>query len=396
MPKEINQPTFSLFELNEHLKRVVAFNMRETIWINCEIADVGTSKGNVYISLVERDDFKISARAEGVIWGRSLEKITRKIGDSLWSILQVGRQVLLCVQVEFHEYFGMKLSIKDIDPTVTIGQLELKRLQTQKKLEAEQFTELNMQVPTNLVWQRIAIISSSTAAGLQDFLQQIKTNPHQYKFQYELFEAVVQGVNVPQEVMLQIDKIEARKDEFDCVVIVRGGGARLDLMGFDDYDLCVALATCELPIITGIGHDIDETLADLVAYQTLKTPTAVADYLIHRMLNFESTIVQSALDIKHLAIQKIQQASNRVDLLEAKLKQVAAQQLKAGHQELDAIEEKLRLLNPQTILERGFSMITDEEGRLIKSINKLEKEKIYYLHLKDGKVPIKLDLLTIL
>lgn len=390
MPEETNKPTFSLFELNEHLKRVVAFNMRETLWINCEIADVGTSKGNVYISLVERNDFKISARAEGVIWGRSLDKITKKVGDSLWSILQVGRQVLLCVQVEFHEYFGMKLSIKDIDPTVTIGQLELKRLQTQKKLQAEQFTELNIQVPTNLVWQRIAVISSSTAAGLQDFLQQIKTNPHQYHFQYELFEAVVQGVNVPRDVMQQIEKIEARKEDFDCIVIVRGGGARLDLMGFDDYDLCVALATCELPVITGIGHDIDETLADLVAYKTLKTPTAAADYLIHRILNFESAIVQTALDIKSLAIQKIRAAYNKVDLLEAQIKQAATQQLKSGHQNLDAIEEKLRLLNPQTILARGFSIVTNEAGTLMKSVDDLEEEGTYYLHLKDGKVAIKL------
>lgn len=390
MPEVPNKTTFSLFELNEHLKRVVAFNMRETLWINCEIADVGTSKGNVYISLVERNDFKISARAEGVIWGRSLDKITKKIGDSLWSILQVGRQVLLCVQVEFHEYFGMKLSIKDIDPTVTIGQLELKRLQTHKKLEAEQFTELNIQVPTNLVWQRIAVISSSTAAGLQDFLQQLKTNPHQYKFHYELFEAVVQGVNVPRDVMQQIEKIEAKKEDFDCIVIVRGGGARLDLMGFDDYDLCVALATCELPVLTGIGHDIDETLADLVAYQTLKTPTAVADYLIHRMLDFESAIVQSALDIKTLAIQQIRQSYSKIDLLEAQLKQSATQQLKSAHQNLDAIEEKLRLLNPQTILARGFSIVTDEEGTLMQSVDGFEENRTYYLHLQDGKVEIRL------
>jgi len=391
MSEETNTTAFSLFELNEHLKRVVAFNMRETLWINCEIADVGRSKGNVYISLVERNDFKISARAEAVLWGRSLDKMTEKIGDTLWSILQVGRQVLLCVQVEFHEYFGMKLSIKDIDPTVTIGQLELQRLQTHKKLETEQFTKLNRQVPTNLVWQRIAVISSSTAAGLQDFLQQIKTNPHQYNFQYELFDAVVQGVHVPKEVIRQIEKIEARKDDFDCIVLVRGGGARLDLMGFDDYDLCVALATCELPVLTGIGHDIDETLADLVAYQTLKTPTAVADYLIHRILDFESTIVQSALDIKRLAIQKIHKAHNKIDLLEAELKQSVRQQLKSAHQNLDGIEEKLRLLNPQTILARGFSIVTNEDGVLMRSVDDLEADRTYYLHLKDGKVEIKLD-----
>ncbi|BDS11736.1 exodeoxyribonuclease VII large subunit [Aureispira anguillae] len=382
--------SFSLFELNEHLKRVVAFNMRETIWINCEIADVGNSKGNVYLSLVERSDFKITARAEAMIWGRSLDKIIRKIGDSLWSILQVGRQVLLRVQVEFHEYFGMKLSIQDIDPTVTIGQLELKRLQTQKKLEAEHFTALNAQLPTALVWQRIAVISSSTAAGLQDFLQQINTNPHQYKFQYELFEAVVQGVNVPLEVMQQIEKIEARKADFDCIVLVRGGGARLDLMGFDDYDLCVALATCELPVLTGIGHDIDETLADLVAYQKLKTPTAVADYLIHKMLTFESTIVQYASDIKRIALERIRQESTKIDLLEEHLKHSAQQRLKRANQDLEAIAEKLHLLDPRTILARGFSAVSNAEGKLIGSVEDLKAGEEYILHLADGKVTIKM------
>jgi len=388
MIEQTNTTTFSLFELNEHLKRVVAFNMRETLWINCEIADVGNSKGNVYISLVERDEFNIKAKADAVIWGRTLEKISKKIGDSLWSILQVGRQVLLCVQVEFHEYYGMKLSIKDIDPTVTIGQLELKRMQVLKKLKSEQFTELNAQVPVSVVWQRIAVISSSTAAGLQDFLQQLESNPHGYKFNFELFNAVVQGVNAPREVMEQIDKIEARRDEFDCIVIVRGGGARLDLMGFDDYDLCVAIATSELPVLTGIGHDIDETLADLVAYHPLKTPTAVSDFLIHRMLTFESTVVQYALEIKQRALQRIHKEETQIDLLQQQLKTLAKLRLKSASQELETIEAKLKLLNPKTILERGFSMVTDDAGNLLNSVEQLKKGEEYTLHLADGKVTV--------
>lgn len=390
MSEETHRTTFSLFELNEHLKRVVAFNMRESLWINCEIADIGNSKGNVYLSLVERSDVKITARAEGVIWRRALDKLTHKVGDSLWSILQIGRQVLLRVQVEFHEYYGMKLSIQDIDPSVTIGQLELKRLQTQKKLEAEQFTSLNAQLPTALVWQKIAIISSSTAAGLQDFLQQLTNNPYQYAFHYELFEAVVQGVAVSTEVMQQIEKIEARKHEFDCIVLVRGGGARLDLMGFDDYDLCVALATCELPVLTGIGHDIDETLADLVAFQALKTPTAVADYLLHKMTAFEATVVQYALDIKQAALRKIKAAQLDIERLEEQLKYLAKQQLKTANQELTTLQEKLHLLDPKTILTRGYSMVTNAQGNLMNSVEDLEAGEQYTLHLKDGKVKINI------
>lgn len=380
--------SFSLLELNEHLKRVIAFNMRESIWINCEIADVNTNRGNVYLSLVERDNNQIRAKAEGVIWSKALEKISKKIGDSIWSILQVGRQVLVCVQVEFHEYFGMKLAIKDIDPSVTIGQLELKRMQTLKSLKEEQFMDLNAQVPVNLVWQRIAVISSSTAAGLQDFLQQLNKNPHQYRFKHELFEAAVQGVNTSTEVVRQIQKIEARKEDFDCIVIVRGGGARLDLMGFDDYDLCVAVATCELPVLTGIGHDIDETLVDLVAYQPLKTPTAVAEFLVHRVLVFESNLMQYALEIKEIALQKIRQESSKIDLLEQQLKTSVAFQLKTANQELEGITEKLRLLHPKTIMERGFSIITDVNGQILNSVTDLEVGEKYVLHLVDGKVEV--------
>lgn len=383
--------SFSLLELNEHLKRVISFNMRATIWINCEIADVNTNRGNVYLSLVERDDNEIRAKAEGVIWGRALDKINKKIGDSTWSILQVGRQVLVCVQVEFHEYFGMKLAIKDIDPSVTIGQLELKRLQTLKSLKEEQFLDLNVQVPVSLVWQRIAVISSSTAAGLQDFLQQLNKNPHQYKFNYELFEASVQGVNTPTEVIKQIQKIETRKAEFDCIVIVRGGGARLDLMGFDDYDLCVAVATSELPVLTGIGHDIDETLVDLVAYQSLKTPTAVAEFLVHRALLFESAILQYAADIKKLVQLRIGQENTRLDLLEQQLKSSVMFQFKTAYQNLENISEKLHLLNPKTIMERGFSILTDENGQILNNIDCLQKGEDYFLYLADGKIKIQLS-----
>ncbi|MCH2022659.1 MAG: exodeoxyribonuclease VII large subunit [Saprospiraceae bacterium] len=381
--------SFTLFELNEHLKRVIAFNMRDSFWINCEISDVTNSKGNIYIALVERNDYKVHARAQAVIWKGALEQIKQKIGDSLWSILQVGRQVLIKVHVEYHELYGMKLNIKDIDPSVTIGQLELKRLQVLKQLESEQFTLLNAQVPVSLVWQRVAVISSPKAAGLQDFLQQLNSNPHQYKFYCEIFEAVVQGVNTPQEVISQIEKIEKRKEDFDCIVIVRGGGARLDLIGFDDYDLCVAIATCELPVLTGIGHDIDETLADLVSYQKLKTPTAVAEFLLQRSLTFETNLLQYALDIKQNVVQKLQLEESKITLLQQQMKTGIKNRFKLAHQVLESLEDKLRILDPNTLLSRGFTVVVDDDGKMLNSIDQLDKGCEYTLHLMDGKVKVK-------
>lgn len=381
---------FSLLELNEHLQRVIAFNMREALWIRCELADVGSSKGSVYLSLVERSDFKVSARAEAIIWGRTLQELQQRIGDSLWSILQPGRQVLIQVETEYHAYFGMKLHIKDLDPSVTIGQVELQRAQTLKKLEQEQFTELNAQVPTRRVWQRIAVVSSSTAAGLQDFLQQLQHNPYGYQFKHELFQAVVQGVHVAEEVGRALAAIEERRSEFDCVVIVRGGGARLDLMGFDHYDLCVAIATCELPVITGIGHDIDETLADLVAHTSLKTPTAVAEYLVQRAADYEAMLTEYQLRLQRLTLERLHTQQLVVERLETQLQQVVEQRLAQAHQELDQLSDKLRLLNPQTILDRGFALITDADGNPIYTSDQLQAGQTYTLRLADGTTQIVL------
>lgn len=362
--------------------------MREKLWVYCEIADVASRKGSIYLSLVERNDFKIAARAEAIIWGQKVEKLRQKIGDSLWSILQVGRQILVLVQVEFHEYFGMKLSIQDIDPSVTIGQLELQRTQTLKKLTKEQFTTLNAQVPTNVVWQRIAVISSSTAAGLQDFLQQLQENSYGYRFDYELFDAVVQGEYVSREVSAALAKIEVRKGEFDCVVIVRGGGARLDLMGFDQYDLCVAIATCELPVLTGIGHDIDETLADIVAYARLKTPTAVAEYLVQRLMNYEQSVLQYAQAIQQQALVQLQQQQRLVERLQERLAFGAINYIERANQKLVQLEERLRLLNPQHILARGFALVTHLDGTVINNIVDLKSGERYHLHLLDGQITI--------
>lgn len=384
------QTSFSLYQLNQHLQRVLAFNMRQSIWINCEVSEVGNSKGTVYLSLVERAGFELKAKAEAMIWRKDLKKITAKVGDSLWSILQVGRQVLLQVQVEFHAYHGMKLIVKDIDASVTIGQLELQRIQVSKKLKEEQFTELNQQLPAPTVWQRLAIISSSNAAGWQDFKNQLQHNPYQYRFECELFEAAMQGVNLCSEVMHQLQRIEERKNEFDAIVIVRGGGARLDLMGFDDYDLCVAIATAELPVLTGIGHDVDESLADLVAYHPLKTPTAVADFLIHQTLVFESEVQQLQQHIQQKLAQKWQQEYTKIENIEQQLQQYLVQKIRQEEVKIAAISEKLQLLNPQQILQRGFAAVLDTNGNMLSNVAQLQEGETYTLQLADGTVQFSL------
>jgi exodeoxyribonuclease VII large subunit len=266
----------------------------------------------------------------------------------------------------------------------------LNRLNVLKQLEKEQFTRLNAQVPTTKVWQRIALISSSEAAGLQDFVQQLSSNNHGYHFVYELFNARVQGLHATTEIREQIAIIELRKQEFDCVVIVRGGGARLDLMGFDDYDLCVAIATCELPVLTGIGHDIDETLADKVAFYSLKTPTAAADYLVHRMYCYEVELMEKIEGIKQLIRQRIAAENNQLTLCKSHLTHQLQTRFKMAHQQLINLKEKMNLLDPSATLNRGFTLLTNEQGQLIQSVKDLAPNFSYRLHFKDGEQIIKI------
>ncbi|MCP4441682.1 MAG: exodeoxyribonuclease VII large subunit [Aureispira sp.] len=379
---------FSLFELNQHLHRVVAFNMRQPIWIRCELADVSNSRGNLYLSLVDRDEYKVRAKANAVFWKSDQNRVHKKIGDSLWTILQAGSQVLMEVLVEFTELYGFQLIVKNVDLSFTVGQLELQRIATMRKLEADQFFDLNKQLDFNIVPQRIAVISSKTAAGLQDFLNQLHQNPYGYTFRTELFAAAMQGANVETEVVQQIEIIEARQTEFDCIVIVRGGGARLDLMGFDSYKLCVAIATSELPIITGIGHDIDEVLADLVAHQALKTPTAAAEFLVNQVLNFEATLEQTYLQITQFAQHHIQQAQVYLETTEQKLGLLVQQHLNYHTQLLQNLEEKAKLLDPQNTLDRGFSIVTNQDGKVLNTIEEAKSGDILKIRFGDGDIEV--------
>lgn len=381
--------SFSLFELNQHLRRIVSFNMREPLWIRCEISDMNFNRGYVYLSLVDRDEQRVLAKASAMIRPRELEQIKKSLGDSIWSILQAGQQVLLNISVEYSELYGMTLSVKEIEASFTIGQLELQRISTLKRLEDEQFFDLNRQLDLPVVPQRIAVISSKEAAGLQDFLQHLHNNPHHFKFETELFQAAVQGVNVPIEVVQQIEIIESQSKKFDCIVIVRGGGAKLDLMGFNDFEVCKAIATSELPVITGIGHDIDETLADLVAHSSMKTPTAVADFLIQRIMNFEIQLNRISFELHQIVNRKINNETIRVDSFQKNLSFALKTFFQYEWTNLDIQENKLDSLLPENYLRRGFAMIYNEQRMPISTIDNMKEGDNLLIKLSDAEIVVK-------
>ncbi|MEL6989763.1 MAG: exodeoxyribonuclease VII large subunit, partial [Bacteroidota bacterium] len=240
----------SLYELNEYIHRVLALNFQESIWVKCEIAQIQILRGQAYLEVIQKEDDgdNIIAKSSAIIWGRNLNFIEKKLKELSTQLLKQGSEILIKVNVEFHERYGLNLSIVDIDPSYTIGQAALKRQAIIDQLKKEHLLKKNTQIELPLVLQNIAIISSETAAGYIDFLEQLEHNDYGFQFNLWLYQSAMQGVNVEQDILLALDEIESDDISYDCVVIIRGGGSKLDLSWFDNYKLAKRIANFPLPV----------------------------------------------------------------------------------------------------------------------------------------------------
>ncbi len=406
--------TVTLYELNEYIRRILVLNLSEALWISCEIAQVNEARGHCFLELVQKaeNEENIVAQASAIIWQNNLRQLRRKIGVTLDSLLKDGMEVLLKVKVDFNERYGLKLLIEDIDPVYTLGKLELKRRQIIEQLRHQGLLEKQKVISLPIVLQRIAIISSERAAGYQDFLQHLQQNAYGYHFQLQFFQSAMQGDLVEPEMLRQLNAIAKAKENFDAVVIIRGGGAKLDLNAFDSFNLSKAIADFPIPVFTGIGHDVDETVLDLVAYASLKTPTAVADFLIAHNLRFESTLINVGTELKFKVLQKINQQQINInnfskslqfttqrrflkqhqmlDFITSNIPRLTNYRLQFAKQNLDALEKVTVLLNITSTLQRGFAIVT-KNGEIVRSTQNLSKGDQVTTRLSDGEFNSKVE-----
>jgi len=404
--------TYSLHELNEYIRRILALNLQESLWIHAEIAQMDASKGHYYLNLIQKseEDEQIIAQSAAIIWSATYRKLKRKLGKTANEVLQEGMEVLIQVKIDFHERYGLKLLIEDIDPAYTLGKLAVKRQKIVEELLALGLIEKNSGLHLPPVLQRIAIISSENAAGLQDFVQQLQNNPYGYKFQNHLFPTAVQGINAEKEIIAQLKRIAKQKTKFDCVAIVRGGGSKLDLAAFDGLELCKAVANMPLPVLSGVGHDVDESVLDLVAHTALKTPTAVADFIITRNLHFESTMIEGGNLLRNLLQEHVKEQAYLLQNLEQFIQMQSQQQLaeqqqmlqfitqelpiatqrllKDANRELDSLDKIAAALSPEATLKRGFT-ITYHKGKAIHSGKGLKKGDEIETEFSDKKIKSK-------
>ncbi|MBN1927741.1 MAG: exodeoxyribonuclease VII large subunit [Prolixibacteraceae bacterium] len=275
----------TLSELNALVKDTLEVAFPEQLWLVAEIADMKINRtGHCYLELVEKDkgNEEVLARARATIWSWQFRFIRPYFETSTGQPLTNGLKVLVAVSVEFHEVYGFSLNIKDIDPAYTLGDMARKRNEIIERLTEEGIFDMNREIPFPDIPSRIAIISSPTAAGYEDFMNQLENNTEGYRFYTKLFAATMQGADSPGSVIMALDAIFEQSELFDVAVIIRGGGSQVDLNCFDDYELAMHIAQFPLPLLTGIGHEKDESVADMVAHTKLKTPTAVAEFLISK------------------------------------------------------------------------------------------------------------------
>ncbi|MDH4231777.1 MAG: exodeoxyribonuclease VII large subunit [Nitrospirota bacterium] len=399
---------FRLFELNSIIKNVISSALPEAYWVAAEIAEAKLNqRGHCYLELVEKEDSKIIAQVKANIWAYDYRKLSHKFQAAANESLKPGMKVLLLAAVTFHEVYGLSLNVKDIDPAYTMGEMALKKREVIERLTKEGLMGLNKSLSLPIVPQRIAVVSSPTAAGYGDFFGQLDNNPYGYAFVHTLFPALMQGTGAEQSIIASLGQVRQKKDLFDVLVIIRGGGSAIDLNCFDSYNLASEVAKFPLPVITGIGHEKDDTVVDMTAHTKMKTPTAVAEFLISGLRCFEDNVLEMQdrviryaerliRDENHalktftqrlnfVSIQWTASLKSRVEGIDKDLRRQTRQFMQNAVNRLENLEKVVGLLDPVNVLRRGYS-ITRLQGKALKDISCLRKGDVIDTRLFSGVI----------
>lgn len=362
--------TITLYELNSLVRQTIEIGLPKSYWVEAEISELRENGGHCYLELIEKDKryntpiAKASARCWRQTWGMVKPYFENTTGQQL----RAGMKVLIEVYAQFHEAYGFSWIISDIDPNYTLGDMARKRQEIIKRLKEEGVFDLNKQLDLPLFSQRIAVISSKSAAGYGDFANQLYGNQYGYYFEAELFAATMQGEDVERSIIKALNAINDRCDDFDCVVIIRGGGATSDMSGFDALELAENVANFPLPIITGIGHDRDECILDMVSHTRVKTPTAAATLLIDNLHTAERRIDDARQRIANLTSRKMEVEKLRLSRLAERLPSLFGSMKDKQEARLDILQERLfrlaeiRLSNCENIvgqLEKKISLTAE-------------------------------------
>lgn len=399
----------TLYELNTLVREAIASAMDRDYWVEAELSEVREIRGHCFMELVQKDLFSPTpvARASAKCWKTTWTRIRPRFEAITGQPLRPGMKVMLLVHPDFHEAYGFSWIVSDVDPTYTLGDMARKRMEIINQLKAEGVFNLQKELPLPLFSQHIAVISSENAAGYGDFCSQLSNNDYGFSFMPVLFAAVMQGDGVEQSIVAALNAINAEADRFDVVVIIRGGGATADMSGFDTLLLAENVANFPLPVITGIGHERDECVLDMVSHTRVKTPTAAAALLVDNLAQVWAHVTDCQRTITQLVGQRMASEPSRLDRLSTRLttlihdrltheqfrlsslatslKPAAEYVLTTHRNHLERMALRAKLLDPKLLLRRGYS-ITTIGGKAVRDASLLKSGDEIVTQLEKGSV----------
>lgn len=364
--------SYTLSELCDEIGGVLHDCLAPSYWVKAEISSLSSKGGHLYLELIDNQQSTIhnrqstiASKMRATCWSGTNEMLMAYFESETGQRLQAGMAVLVEAEVQFHPVYGLSLSIVGIDPSYTLGDIARQRQLTINQLQKDGLLDAQQLLPLPTLIRRIAVISSASAAGYEDFANTLHHTP--YTFHTQLFPAIMQGESAAKSIIAALEEISMVNGKcqngkwFDCVAIIRGGGATTDLSCFDNYELCAVCAQYEIPIISGIGHTRDVSVLDLVAHDALKTPTAVAEWLIHRM----------------------DEQAERIHTLWIRLQRTAERQILIRQHRVELLEQRLAACNPERIYRMGYSLLT-KNGKVVRTVTDLQPGDIVTTHLADG------------
>lgn len=377
--------TYSLKELCEWIQDLVESDLPDRYWVRAEIASMSV-RGHCYMELIEKADNGIlAAKVRATCWSNMYGLLSAYFTQETGESLHVGLQVLLEVSVEFHSVYGLSLNVWNIDPTYTIGDLAKQRQATINKLQLDGVMELQQALELPSLVRRIAVVSSSEAAGYGDFCDQLKNNRFGFDFQVQLYSAVMQGDTASRSIINALSAIAGQEEEWDVVVIIRGGGASTDLSCFDDYELASHCAQFPLPIVAGVGHTRDVSVVDMVVYSSVKTPTAAAEWLIDRVAVQVERVGEMQLRLQKAVQGKIARESNRVLVMEQRMINAVRRMVVREEGKLNLWRKTIDLHSPERIFKMGYSL-TMAKGKIVRSSKDVHEGDVVETYLQDGMI----------
>ena len=386
--EKTDRESIGLYELQHRIQGALAEEFAGKFWVRAEVGECKLNPaGHCYLTLVEKaeGDGALRARASAIVWASAWRLVGPYFERETGEPLAAGMKILVQAQVQYSELYGLSLIISDIDPAFTLGELEAARRQTLLRLEKEGMLDLNARLPLPALPRRFAVITSETAAGWRDFRHHLHDNEFGFRFTTELFQATMQGSDAPASIIEAMDAVAAREGEFDALLILRGGGGASDLVCFDDYVLAVNVAQFPLPVLTGIGHDHDHHIIDEVAHTSVKTPTALADYLIELFAAADYELSSLAQRLRLALESKLSRSEAQLDAQRLRIRSALSLRYTLEEKRLETLALRIAAADPQAQLARGGSLVLRSGVRATRAADFAAGDRLSLLF-GDGRV----------